>query len=145
MMQQRMTAAQYRALMGLSKGVVVPPKSTVRKSIAGMNKTEAAYAHYLEYERLAGHIVAWWAQPFALKLPGWRQTFRPDFLVCKHTQSNHLVALEIVEIKTRWRNGKVGWQPDAREKFKTAAGIYTCFAWVAKWKNAHDGWDEERF
>lgn len=145
-LQQRMTAAQYRNLLGMSKGVIVPAKSTVRKSIVEMNKVEAAYAHYLEFERLAGRIVAWWPQPFALKLPGWRQTYRPDFLICTgYTGSAGAAILEVVEIKVRWRNGKVGWQPDAREKFKCAAGIYTCFAWVAKWKDEFGIWQEERF
>lgn len=134
------SADRYRREMGLDPGVLVPASPKVRKSILAMNKNEQAYAHYLEHEKLAGRIVAWWPQPFALRLPGWRQSYRPDFLVQYHD-----LPIEIVEIKTRWRNGKVGWQPDAREKFKTAAGIYTCFAWVARWRDEFRIWQEERF
>lgn len=143
MKHETWTAAQYRAHMGLSRGVDVPAKATVRKSIGAMNKTEAQYANYLEHEKLAGHIVAWWAQPFALKLPGWKNTFRPDFLVEYRCAGGNL--LEIVEIKSLWQSGKVGFREDARVKFKTAAGIYTCFSWVVKWRDEHGIWCKERF
>ena len=145
MKHERWTAAQYRQAMGLSKGVDVPKQSTVRKSILSMTKPEREYAHYLEYEKLAGRVVAYWPQPFALRLPGWRQTYRPDFLVELQSAVHAWSELEIVEIKTLWKNGKVGFQPDAREKFKTAAGLYPCFTWVVRWKDAHGCWAEERF
>ena len=144
-MSTRLSVQQFRALMGLPSGVVVPASPKVRSSMLTMTKPEREYAHYLEYEKLAGRIVAWWPQPFALKLPGWRQTYRTDFLVQMGGAGTRGGAvLEMVEIKTLWRNGKVGWQADAREKFKTAAGIYTCFAWVCRWKDG-DLWQEEWF
>lgn len=148
MAQETWSGDRYRKEMGLAPGVIVPAKPTVRKSIGAMNKTEAQYANYLEHEKLAGHIVAWWPQPFALKLPGWRQTYKPDFLVQYAPNATGWLPpnyLQIVEIKAMWRNGKIGFRPDAREKFKTAAGIYTCFAWVVKWRDEHWVWCEERF
>ena len=154
MRHERWSAAQYREALGLSHGASVPQSPLVRKSILTLTKPEREYAHFLEYEKLAGRVIAYWPQPFTLRLPGWRQTYRPDFLV----QLNHASMtfhekgftltpcfLQVVEIKTRWKSGKVGWQPDAREKFKTAAGIYTCFAWVVRWKDANGCWQEERF
>lgn len=140
------SAERYRQEMGLPNGVAVPASSKVRKSILELTKPEREYAHFLEYEKLAGRVVAYWPQPFALRLPGWRQTYRPDFLIqyaAKGFASRD--DLEIVEIKVQWSNRKVGWKDDARVKLKTAAGIYACFAWVARWKDEHGCWEEERF
>lgn len=142
--QERWSVERYLKEMGLAKGVVVPQDPKVRKSILELTKPERAYAHFLEFEKLAGRIVAYWPQPFALRLPGWRQTYRPDFLVEHTNESLQGAGLEIVEIKTLWRNGKVGWEPDAREKFKTAAGLLTCFGWVVRWWD-DDRWREEWF
>ena len=145
--QEHMSAEQYRQEMGLAPGVAVPAEPKIRKAILEMTKPEREYAHHLEHEKLAGRVVAYWPQPFALRLPGWRQTYRPDFIVqwSPSCLVHGLAVLEIVEIKTLWKIGRVGWQPDAREKFKTAAGIYTSFAWVCRWKDHHDCWQEERF
>lgn len=138
MRHESWSVERYRREMGLTKGVTAPRSPTTRKSIASLNKNEAAYAHYLEYEKMAGHISAWWPHPFKLKLPGWNSSYEPDFLI---ETSGTLI---IVEIKTLWRNGQVGWKDDARIKFKTAAGIYTCFAWKVSWKE-DECWQEERF
>lgn len=105
--QERWSVERYLQEMGLSRVVVVPQDPTVRKSILALTKPERQYAHYLEYEKLAGRIVAYWSQPFALRLPGWRQTYRPDFLVQtsparRCPQKDGAIAihyLEIVEIK----------------------------------------------
>lgn len=50
-----------------------------------MNKTEAKYAAELEERKLAGEIVAYWFEPFSLRLSspegGQPARYTPDFLV----------------------------------------------------------------
>lgn len=50
-----------------------------------MNRTEAAYAETLEARKAAGEIVAYWFEPFSLRLShpdaGHPATYCPDFMV----------------------------------------------------------------
>lgn len=50
-----------------------------------MNKTEGEYAALLEAQKLAGEIVAWWFEPFSLRLTnppeGVGCFYSPDFMV----------------------------------------------------------------
>ena len=92
-----------------------------------MNKTEAKYAEQLEAWKLAGSVVAWWFEPFSLKLAE-RTHYRPDFLVWYATG-----ALVIVEIKGFWRD-------DAKAKFKIAREKFPCFQWAAL-RKVKGGWE----
>ncbi len=95
-----------------------------------MNKTEAAYAEDLEFQRQAG-AVAWWAFE-ALKYRLADNTFyTPDFAVML---SNGV--LQAHEVKGRWED-------DARVKIKIAAALFPIeFIAVKKTKL---GWEREAF
>lgn len=150
MTHERWTAEQYRAHVGAPTtaprpSVVAQGTMPMTRMAHAMNKTEQHYAIYLDMAKSAGRIRRYWPQPFAFRLPGWSNTYRPDFLV----QYPYAGPLEIVEIKAGWKdkNGtvKAGWKGDGRAKFKTAAGLYPCFSWVARWYDTSERtWKEER-
>lgn len=95
-----------------------------------MNKTEAAYAQYLELQKRAGAVV--WYEFEALKLRLADNTFyTPDFAVMGPDG-----VIEIHEIKGFWRD-------DARVKIKVAASKFP-FRFKAFTK-AGNGWKEEEF
>lgn len=88
-----------------------------------MNKTEAAYARHLEYLRLLGFVVAWWFEPFSLKLAP-RTHYRPDFLVQYKPRR-----IELVEIKGEFV------REDSAVKFKVSRDKFPCFDWQClQWK-----------
>lgn len=86
-------------------------KPVARKD--GMNKTEAAYAAYLELLKKAGEVVAYRYEPCALKLAP-KTTYTPDFLVI---YPGHM---EFHEVKGFERD-------DAIVKFKVAAEMFPWF------------------
>jgi hypothetical protein len=133
-----MTAAEWRQLQGLA-----PPgadleegRNSIRRNLplsgsspgcipehlrpqrGKMNKTEAAYATYLDALRLTGAVKCWRFEAITLKLAdGVRYT--PDFLV-----ELFVPPLEVHEVKGFWRE-------DARVKFKVAAELFSMFRFVA--------------
>ena len=135
MKHERWTAERYRREMGLSKGVVVPSKATVRKRIGEMNKTEAAYSAWLAEQQHAGAIL--WHKFEALKLRLADNTFyTPDFMVLAADSR-----LELHEVKGFW-------QDDARVKIKVAAEQYPGHrfrAIKARRKKDGGGWGIEEF
>jgi len=99
-----------------------------------MNKTEAAYASFLD-TLVACKDVVWWKFE-AVKLRLAEKTFySPDFLVMRSDGS-----LECHEVKGHWED-------DARVKIKVAASIYPmqfiAVQQLAKGKGG--GWKVERF
>ncbi len=100
-----------------------------------MNRTERAYADYLERLRLAGMILRWAFEPMKLRLAD-RTFYEPDFLV-QHTDD----ALELHEVKGRWED-------DARVKIKVAARLHPWFEFRAVKKRPQrdgGGWEVETF
>jgi hypothetical protein len=95
----------------------------------GMNKTEAAFAIWLDHLKREGTIVDYWFESVKLRLA--RKThYTPDFLVLyPHGK------LQFVEIK----GGRI-WD-DAAVKFKTAREKYPMFQWVC-WQKTKSGWKE---
>lgn len=95
-----------------------------------MNKTEKAYAGYLEAQKIAGKVAAFWFEGITLKLAkGTRYT--PDFLVLRDDG-----ILECHEVKGVWRD-------DAKAKTRVAADMFPFrFVVVRKIRN---GWDFEEF
>ena len=85
------------------------------------SKTEADYARHLGVLQYAGQIKKWWHHPFTgIRLPGERNTYRPDFLV-QHLDGS----MEFRETK--------GWHQNIRAsitKLKTAAGIQDWAKWT---------------
>lgn len=77
----------------------------------GMNKTEAAYAAYLEQLRIIGDVREWAFEPENLRLAD-RTYYRPDFRVV--TEEGYV---EFHEVKGFWRD-------DALVKIKVAAKLH---------------------
>jgi hypothetical protein len=94
------------------------------------SKLEERYAQHLSLLQRAGEIHAFWPQPFGLRLAP-KTFYHPDFLI-QLTDG----LLEIHETKGYWED-------DARAKWKIAATLYPCFAFVAiQWVKG--AWVEER-
>lgn len=95
-----------------------------------MNKTESAYALFLDQLKVVGQVQAYRFESITLKLAeGCRYT--PDFEV---TTVGKPVALH--EVKLRWRTAKQrgpNMEADARVKLLTAAKIYPEFDFVLAW------------
>lgn len=105
-----------------------------RLKVGAMNKTEAAYAAYLESLRAAGHVL--WYRFEGVKLRLADNTFyTPDFAVMASDGQ-----LECHEVKGHW-------QDDARVKIKVAAEQYplTFLAVKARAKKDGGGWAVETF
>lgn len=105
-----------------------------RLKAGAMNKTEAAYAEYLEARLRAGEVA--WFKFEGVKLRLADSTFyTPDFAVMLADGS-----MELHEVKGHW-------QDDARVKIKVASSLYP-FRFQAvrvKPKREGGGWDIEEF
>lgn len=99
-----------------------------------MNKTEAAYAAFLDTLILCKDVLWWKFEAVNLRLAE-KTFYRPDFLVLKADG-----ALECHEVKGHW-------EEDARVKIKVAASIYPMqfIAVQALPKSKGSGWKVERF
>jgi len=92
----------------------------------GLNRTEAAYADYLELLKKAGEIEGWMAHPFGLRLAD-KTFYHPDFLVICKDQ------FEIHEVKGFFRD-------DANVKLKVAVAMFPWFQFKLV-RKAGKGWD----
>lgn len=105
-----------------------------RLKAGAMNKTEQAYANYLESNRVQGDIA--WFKFEGVKLRLADNTFyTPDFAVMKADGQ-----MQMHEVKGFW-------QDDARAKIKIAADMYPFefIAVKAKAKKDGGGWAREVF
>lgn len=100
-----------------------------------MNKTEAAYAAFLDTLILCKDVLWWKFEAVNLRLAD-KTFYRPDFLVLRSDG-----ALECHEVKGGF------WTDDARVKIKVAASIYPMqfIAVQALSKSKGSGWKVERF
>ena len=101
----------------------------------GMNKTEAAYADYLDLLESSGEILRWDFEALKLRLAP-STFYTPDFLVVMADGT-----MELREVKGFWRD-------DARVKIKVAARMFPMFRFVAvtkRRKKDGGGWDVEVF
>lgn len=94
------------------------------------NKTEAAYAAYLELRRRAGEVLWYCFDAVSLRL-GRNLHYRPDFLVQLADGT-----LECHEVKGHWAE-------DSRVKIKAAAEKFP-FRFLAV-KKTRSGWEEDAF
>lgn len=95
-----------------------------------MNKTEAAYAAYLEMLKRAGEVADYRFEAVKLRLAD-KTFYTPDFVVLAPDG-----VLEMHEVKGFW-------EEDARVKIKVAAAQFPFkFVAIRKTKN---GWDREVF
>lgn len=99
-----------------------------------MNRTEAAYASFLDTLILCKDVLWWKFEAAKLRLAD-NTFYSPDFLVLKADG-----ALECHEVKGHWED-------DARVKIKVAASIYPMqfIAVQALAKSKGGGWKVERF
>lgn len=103
-----------------------------------MNPTERAYSRYLDQRMYVGEI-RWWAyEAWKFRLAD-NTTYTPDFIVVGND-----LRIEAHEVKAEWRNGKPGWQDDARVKIKVAAEQHPV-RFVAVTHGRDGGWRFEEF
>ncbi len=103
-----------------------------------MNRTEKAYAAWLEAEKHAGRITAYWFEALKLKIAEGACFYTPDFLVLRPDGT-----LELHEVKGSLRI----FQEDAKVKAKVCADMYPFpvkVVWPRKKKDG-GGWEEMQY
>lgn len=105
-----------------------------RLKTGAMNKTEAAYASFLELRRMAGEVAWWKFEGIKVRLAD-NTFYTPDFAVMLSDGM-----FELHEVKGFWAD-------DARVKIKVAADIYPFIfrAFKPMPKKDGGGWREEVF
>lgn len=100
-----------------------------------MNRTEKAYADWLEAEKHAGRIMAYWFEHIKLKIADNACGYTPDFMVMRADG-----VIELHEVKGSLRI----FQEDAKVKAKVCADMYPFpvkVVWPRKKKDG-GGWEE---
>lgn len=103
-----------------------------------MNRTEKAYAVYLESERQAGRVTAFWFEAMKLKIAEGACFYSPDFMVLRPDG-----LIELHEVKG---SPKI-FQEDAKVKVKSCATQYPFPVRVVypRTKKSGGGWDVQEF
>ena len=109
-----------------------------RLKAGALNKTESAYKTYLEQEKTAGRIAAYWFESFKLKVADGSCWYTPDFMVLRPSGE-----LELHEVKG---SPKI-FQDDAKVKVKAVATNFPfrCFVVYPRPKRDGGGWDFEEY
>lgn len=94
-----------------------------------MNKTEQAYAAYLETRKRGDFVKQWWWEPVSFRL-GQGAWYKPDFVVWMADDT-----VEVHEVKGFWREA-------ARVRIKVAATNYPLYRFVAV-RRVEGRWDVE--
>ena len=102
-----------------------------RMPVGKMNKTETAYAEYLELQKHAGEVLWYKFEGIKLRLAD-NTSYTCDFAVLPSDG-----ILEMHECKGGF------WRDDARVKIKVAASLYP-FRFIAV-KKKGNGWEREDF
>lgn len=99
-----------------------------------MNRTEKAYAAWLEAEKHAGRIMAYWFEALKLKIAEGACFYTPDFLVLRPDGT-----LELHEVK----GSPAIFADDAKVKVKACATMYPFAVKIVfpKPKKSGGGWD----
>lgn len=100
-----------------------------------MNRTEKAYAEYLEHERQHGRIEKWWFESLKLKIADHACFYTPDFMVLRPDGS-----IELHEVKGSPRI----FADDAKVKTKSAATQYPFKVFVV-YPEKRAGWKLEEY
>lgn len=104
-------------------------KALGRMKQGAMNKTEQAYANYLETLKQIGQIREYWFEPEGLRLAD-KTFYHPDFRVFRDDGY-----IEFHEVKGFWRD-------DAKVKVKVAAKEHWLYKFVIV-KKIKGGWSYE--
>lgn len=109
-----------------------------RMKAGQMNRTEKAYASFLEGEKHAGRIVSFWFESVKLKIADGACFYTPDFLVLMPDG-----VLELHEVK----GSPFIFRDDAKVKVKACATQYPFPVKVVypRAKKNGGGWDVEEF
>ena len=99
-----------------------------------MNRTEQAYAQYLEKEKQAGRVVEYWFEKIKVEIAKPACTYTPDFMVQRPDGT-----LELHEVK----GSPAIFADDAKVKVKACATQYPfpVFVVFPKKKSSGGGWD----
>lgn len=99
-----------------------------------MNRTEKAYASFLEAEKHAGRIAAFWFEAIKLKIAEGTCWLTPDFAVLRPNGE-----LEFHDVKGSMRI----WTEDSKVKMKVCATAYPFRVFVVcpKQKKSGGGWE----
>lgn len=98
-----------------------------------MNRTEKAYAAYLEREKAAGNVSAYWFECLKLKIAEHACWLTPDFVVLRPDGT-----VELHDVKGSFRI----WQDDSKVKMKVCATVYPFRVFVVAPKNrGFSAWD----
>lgn len=119
------------------KAQLPTPKGRAKTPEERMNKGEQAYAQLLEHRRDAGHVAAWYFEPFNWRLAD-NTFYRPDFLVLLADGT-----LELHEVKGR-KGDSFYAEEDAWLKVKVVAEQMpwpVVIVWPLK---GNVGWGERR-
>ena len=136
-MMGRIAGNKPSAVLGEVVKVRAKGKTTPRPRT--MNKVEARYSLYLEKEKAAGRISAFWFEAWKIRLSD-TCTWTPDFVVIDCDGM-----IEWRDTKAWWaKANKVGIEEDSLVKMKTAAEMYPQFKVLATWER--DGvWEQRVF
>lgn len=131
----RPPAATQPLASGNAAGKVA--RGRVRHQIGEMNKTEQAYADWLQAVRQRGEILWFGFECWTFKLA--KDTrYTPDFAV--QLANGELL---LVEVKGRAKGGKYFAEDDAKVKVKVAAAAFPMLRIKIVWPDGNGGWDEE--
>lgn len=120
------------AMMNWIRAKIMGRSSRLRFQKPGeMNKTERAYAEYLERLKLGGQICDWKYEAVKLRLAD-KTFYTPDFMVVMPDG-----VIELREVKGHWED-------DARVKIKVAAEQFP-FRFIAVRKGRGGSWEKEEF
>lgn len=103
-----------------------------------MNRTEKAYANFLEGEKHAGRVVSWWFESIKVKIAEDVCWYSPDFLILRPDGT-----LELHEVK----GSPAIFADDAKVKVKACATQYPfpVFVVFPKKKSSGGGWDVQPY
>lgn len=103
-----------------------------------MNRTEKAYAQYLEKEKQAGRVVEYWFEKIKVEIAKPACSYTPDFMVQRPDGT-----LELHEVK----GSPAIFADDAKVKVKACATQYPfpVFVVFPKKKSSGGGWDVQAY
>ncbi|MBQ9240545.1 MAG: hypothetical protein IJ164_04290 [Duodenibacillus sp.] len=109
-----------------------------RMKAGTLNKTESAYALYLQAEKQAGRVIQFWFEAVKLKVADGACWYTPDFVVLRPDGM-----IELHEVKG---SPKI-FQDDAKVKVKSVATQFPfrCFVVFPRAKRDGGGWDVEEY
>lgn len=121
---------QNDSLLRADTSCVKKAKGMPPKDLAGMNKTEAKYAQFLELQKQSGKIINYWFNSVALKIAELKCWYHPDFMI-----QNSDFTIELHEVK----GAEAIFRDDAKVKCKVCASNYPYPLYIVYPKK--NGWD----